>query len=312
MLGRVFLQKNKKNSMSRKLPPLKALLAFETAARLGSFTRAAEELCVTQAAISQQVRHLEESLALKLFNRHPRHLSLTRNGERLLPELTDAFNIMSDALSRLGEQKTSPRLTVSLTPALAAKWLILRLPAFWRLYPDIDLRLHHSITSVDFVNDDVDLAIRWGEGDWPGLVSEFLIPGELIPVCSPALLHGRYPLRTPSDLMHHTLLHEDSYADWHDWLSLAGNKTVKAGAGPIIDDSNALLLAAADGQGVALGRMALIGDDLAAGRLVKPFGVSLRQKNAYYLVYPEEQSSDPKMQAFRSFLKQQVMDSLES
>ncbi len=291
--------------MNRKLPPLRALAAFEAAARLGSFTKAADELCVTQAAISQQVRHLEESVGVPLFIRKPRQLSLTKEGRQLLPELNSAFNQMAEAIDKIGRRPTN-RLNISLTPALAAKWLVLRLPEFWKEHPEIDLRLHHSVTPVDFLKDDIDLAIRWGEGEWPGLVSEFLIPGELTPVCSPALLHGRHPLRRPSDLSHHTLLHEDNREDWKEWLGAAGIEGVNAEAGPVIDDSNALLLATSDGQGVALGRIAMIGDDLTAGRLVKPFEMKLRKKQAYYLVYPEGIRDDSALLDFRNFLKQQV------
>ncbi|CAM3450819.1 transcriptional regulator GcvA [Parendozoicomonas haliclonae] len=292
--------------MNRKLPNLKALAAFEAAARLGSFTKAADELFVTQAAISQHIRQLEESLEVPLFIRKPRSLSLTREGLRLLPSLSSAFDLMADSLDKIKKKPDNNRLSVSLTPALAAKWLVLRLPEFWQQFPEIDLRLHHSISPVDFVNDDIDVAIRWGEGDWPGLTAEFLIPGELVPVCSPSLLVGRKPLAKPSDLVHHTLLHEDSHDDWEQWLKMAGIESVEGTSGPIIDDSNALLLAAADGQGVALGRTAFIREDLAAGRLVKPFDLVLQKSQAYYLVYPEGAQQSAGFQAFRTFLKQQV------
>ena len=290
--------------MARRLPPLNALRAVEAGARHLSFTKAAEELHVTQAAVSHQVKALEEHLGVRLFRRLTRRLALTEEGRALLPAVGEAFDRIAEAAERIGRSASRSRtLTVSVTPSFGAKWLVHRLGRFWREHPDVDLRVHHSVQLVDFDRDsDVDLAVRWGRGGWPGLSADLLIPSGRTPVCSPALLDGPHPLRTPDDLRHHTLLHEDDYGPWIEWLMAAGAAGVDARRGPIIDDAGVVVQLAIDGHGVALGRVGLIAGDLAAGRLVRPFDLSLEDSLAYYLVCPPRNLTRPRVKAFRDFL----------
>ena len=291
----------------RRLPPLNALRSFEAGARNLSFTEAARELNVTQAAVSHQVKSLEEQLGFKLFHRLTRKLLLTEEGRQLLPVVSESFDRIAATIRDLQRGGGDDgNLSVSLTPAFSSKWLVKRLERFWQQHPEIDLRLHHSLQLVDFVTDEIDVAIRAGDGRWPGVTSEFLIDVDMVPVCSPALLRGPNPLRTPSDLKHHTLLHEDNHENWVSWLTLAGVKDVDPNRGTIIDDASVMIEAVAGGRGVALGRITLIGDDLAAGRLVKPFDLSLESSIRYYLVMPPNAAKKAKVQAFRAFLRTEV------
>lgn len=288
--------------MARRLPPLNALRAFEAGARHLSFTRASDELHVTQAAVSHQVKALEEYLGVALFRRLTRRLVLTEAGRALLPVVGDAFDRIADTAERLQGDDEERGLTVSLTPSFGARWLGQRLGRFWARHPDIDLKLHHSSRLADFRRDEVDMAVRWGCGDWSGLEAEFLMRAGFTPVCSPALLEGPHPLQQPADLAHHTLLHEEDYEDWAQWLLVAKVEGVDARRGPVIDDPSTLDRATLEGQGVALGRTALIREHLAAGRLVRPFSLDLETDYAYYLVYPQQALVRPKVKAFRDFI----------
>ncbi len=288
--------------MVRRLPPLNALRAFEAGARHLSFTRAADELHVTQAAVSHQVKALEEYLGVALFRRMTRRLALTEAGRVLLPVVSDAFERIADTAERLRDDAEERGLTVSLTPSFGARWLGQRLGRFWAQHPDIDLKLHHSRRLADFRREEVDMAVRWGCGEWPGLAAEFLMRAGFTPVCSPVLLEGPHPLRRPADLVHHTLLHEEDYEDWAQWLMVAKVEGVDARRGPVIDDPSMLDRATLEGQGVALGRTALIGEHLAAGRLVRPFSLDLETDYAYYLVYPPQALVRPRVKAFRDFV----------
>src|SRR5690554_3410277 len=184
--------------MSRRLPSLNALRAFEAGARHLSFTRAADELHVTQTAISHQVRQLEAELGFPLFRRSTRRLELTPEGQRLAPAVTQALERIAEAVEALRARRRDNLLRVSMAPAFGTKWLVGRLSRFWLAHPDVELQLNHSPLLTDFTRDDVDLAIRYGRGPWPGVVSELLIRLEKVPVCSPALLEGPHPLRHPS------------------------------------------------------------------------------------------------------------------
>jgi LysR family glycine cleavage system transcriptional activator len=288
--------------MVRRLPPLNALRAFEAAARHLSFTKAAEELFVTQAAVSHQVKALEEDLGVSLFRRMTRKLALTEEGRALLPVAGEALDAIAEAAEALRGQGGGRGLTLSLTPTFGAKWLAQRIGRFWSRHPEIDLRLHHSIQLVDFARDEVDAAVRWGGGAWPGVETVYLMRAGLTPVCAPALCEGPPPLNVPDDLRHHTLLHERDYVEWAQWLALAGAREVEARRGPVIDDSTVVLQAAIDGQGVALTSESIIRSELAAGRLVQPFDIDLDADNAYYLVAPPRNFEKPNVQAFRDFL----------
>ena len=288
--------------MSRRLPPLNALRAFECAARHLSFTKAADELHVTQAAISHQIKGLEEWLGMPLFRRMNRALILTEAGQSYLPPVRDALDTLSQATEQLFRKDGSGALTISTMPSFAAKWLVMRLGRFQNRHPDVEVRLHTTSQMVDFAQQDVDIAIRFGAGNWPGLRSERLLTEDIFPVCSPALLNGDRPLRTPEDLRHHTLLHDDYFITWRTWAEAAGVTGVDATRGPRFDDSALLLQAATEGTGIALARGVLVANDIAAGRLVRLFDIHLPGNYAYYVVAPPHYHSRPKVKAFRDWL----------
>ena len=291
--------------MARRLPSLNALRAFEAGARHLSFTHAAEELAVTQAAISHQVKALEADLGVPLFRRYTRRLALTEAGRHLQPAVSEAFARIAQAVGELRRDGGERLLTVSLTPSFAAKWLVRRLNRFRQAHPDIDLRLLHSDDVVDFARDEVDLAVRWGRGGWSGVESELLRSEVVMPVCSPALRDGEGglpPLRRPDDLRHHTLIHDYDHKDWLDWLRAAGVEHPEARRGPLLDESSIVIQAAIEGQGVALCDYTLLRDDLDAGRLVLPFEIVLPGDYAHYIVTPPGALKRPKVKAFRDFL----------
>jgi len=292
--------------MARKLPPLNALRAFEAAARQLSFTRAAEELHVTQAAISHQVKALEERLGVDLFVRAGRTLALTEAGERYLPTVRDAFDAIAAATARLYDDDHGGRLTVSTIHSFATAWLFRRLPAFRARHPEIDLLLDSEDRLVDFARDAVDLAIRYGGGGWPGLREEKLLEEEIFPVCSPALLDGDRPLNDPADLAHHTLIYDDMKVNWPAWLAAAGVPGLEPAAEIGYTDSHMILAAALAGQGVALARSILVGDELRAGRLVRPFAIGLSARFAYYVVAPAATWDRPKIKLFRAWLVEEA------
>ena len=288
--------------MSRKIPPLNSLRAFEAAARHMSFTKAAEELFVTQAAVSHQVKSLEDFLGIRLFRRLNRRLLLTDEGQAYLPRLSQALDLMHEATHQLLSAGATGSLTVSVLPSFAAAWLVPRLGRFRERHPDIDLRIDPAREVVDFARGDVDVAIRWGKGEYPGLQADRLMNEDTFPVCSPDLLWGNHPLRSPQDLVHHTLLHDDSHGDWRTWLLAADVEGVDPNRGVVFTESSLLIQAAMAGQGVALARSVLAADGLADGKLVRPFGQNLPREFAYYLVCPLDTAEQPKVQAFREWL----------
>jgi LysR family glycine cleavage system transcriptional activator len=290
--------------MSR-LPSLNGLRAFEAAARHLSFTKAAEELNVTQTAISHQIKRLEEELGLKLFARQNRSLALTADGRDYLPGIRAAFQDLRLATERLKRRENANVLTVSTITSFAAKWLMPRVSKFQQQHPSIDVRVTTSTELTDFGSDGVDVAIRYGHGKWPGLRSDWLMADELFPVCSPALLKGEHPIRTPADLKHHTLLYasRDMEDDWRLWLTAAG-VSLEILKQPVLQFDMIFMTvqAAIDGLGVAVGRTAFVESDLAAGRLVAPFDVTLPIDVGFYLVCPEQAADTPKISAFREWL----------
>ncbi len=287
----------------RHLPSLNGLRAFEAAARQLSFTRAAAELNVTQAAVSHQIRNLEDRLGLKLFVRQNRALALTAAGAQYLPAISTAFDGLAEATARLASRREGGALTVSTLASFAIKWLVPRLAGFQAAHPGIDVRITTSTDPVDFERDDVDLAIRYGRGDWPGLRAARLLGEDLFPVCSPALLAGPTTLARPADLAQNTLLHVTGYRDdWRVWLTATGTEGVDLEHGLTFDLAVTTLQAAIDGLGVAIGRTALVAADLDAGRLVAPFDVVLPIESAYYVVAPKTTWSQPKVARFRDWL----------
>ncbi|MEH2474672.1 LysR family glycine cleavage system transcriptional activator [Nitrobacteraceae bacterium AZCC 2161] len=291
--------------MSARLPSLNGLRAFEAAARHLSFTNAAAELNVTQTAISHQIRRLEEELGIRLFIRQNRALALTPQAHDYLPGVRAAFNDLRLATDRLLRKDNDHVLTVSTLASLAAKWLLPRLSAFQETHPDIDVRITTSTSMVDFKSGDVDAAIRYGRGRWPGLRADWLTADQVFPVCSPALLQGDRPLQTPEDLVHHTLLHSSGGYDddWRLWLTAAGLPAdISKQPGLSFDMIFMTLQAAIDGLGVAVGRTTYVEGDLAKGRLVVPFKISLPADAGFYLVSPEAAANTPKLKAFREWL----------
>ncbi len=289
---------------NRRLPPLNGLRAFEAAARHLSFKEAAGELNVTQAAISHQVRGLEDWLGHKLFERRVRAVDLTTAGAELLPAISSALDGMNGAVDRLIRPEDDGRgLTVSAIATFAAKWLVPRLADFQDLHPDIDVRITTSTALVDFNRDGVDVALRYGLGQWPDVRAERLLREDMFPVCSPALLEGPNPLRTPADLSYHTLLHVVQMRDdWRVWLTAAGQTDIDPTRGPRFDLSLTAIQAAVEGMGVALGHSNLVETDMRAGRLVAPFTLNIPVDMAYYVVAPPERWDSPKVRAFREWL----------
>jgi LysR family glycine cleavage system transcriptional activator len=291
--------------MTARLPSLNGLRAFEAAARHLSFTHAAAELNVTQTAISHQIRRLEEKLGIRLFVRQNRALALTPQARDYLPGVHAAFNDLRLATDRLQRKGDDRVLTISTLASLAAKWLLPRLSAFQEVHPDIDVRITTSTALVDFNGGDVDAAIRYGRGQWPGLRADWLTADQVFPVCSPALLAGERPLRSPEDLAHHTLLHSSGGYDddWRLWLTAAGlPANISRQPGLSFDMIFMTLQAAIDGLGVAVGRTTYVEGDLAKGRLVVPFDIRLPADAGFYLVSPEATADAPKLAAFRAWL----------
>ncbi|HEY3793635.1 MAG TPA: transcriptional regulator GcvA, partial [Bradyrhizobium sp.] len=286
-------------------PSLNGLRAFEAAARHLSFTNAATELNVTQTAISHQIRRLEEELGIRLFVRQNRALALTPQARDYLPGVRAAFNDLRLATDRLLRKDNDHVLTVSTLASLAAKWLLPRLSAFQEAHPGIDVRITTSTALVDFKSGDVDAAIRYGRGHWPGVRADWLTADELFPVCSPALLTGKRPLKSPEDLAHHTLLHTSGVYDddWRLWLTAEGLPTdISKPPGLTFDLILMTVQAALDGIGVAMGRTSYVEADIAKGRLVVPFKTTLPTDAGFYLVSPEARPDPPKLAAFRQWL----------
>lgn len=257
----------------RKLPPLNALRAFEAAGRHLSFSRAADELAVTPGAISQQMRILESWLGTPLFKRDPKGLTLTEAGAVALPHMREGFDRLLTG-TRLMQSGSGPsRITVSVAPSFASKWLVPRLDAFQEKHPDVDIYVHADMDVVDFATADVDVAVRFGQGGYEDLVSDRLMSESIIPVCAPSLATADTPLDEPGDLLRHTLIHDDSdgVPTWLMWLRAAGVDCEGVGTrGPRFNQSSLVIEAAVAGKGVALAKYALAVADLEAARLVVP------------------------------------------
>ena len=295
--------------MLRRLPPLNALKAFEAAARSESFTRAAEELNVTQGAVSHQVKALEATLGVKLFNRERQRLVITEAGREYLAVVRDALDRIAVGTERLVQRQTSGVLTVSTSPDFAAKWLVNRLGRFAEAHPDIDLRVSATIQHVDFAREDVDLAVRHGDGNWAGLDAVRLCSERLFPVCAPKLVSGRNRITKAADLLKFPLLRLEDWKNWSRWFEAAG-VTATPVPGPTLNRASMLIDAAVDGQGIALARTALAAWDLISGRLIKPIDVSLRLSNTYWIVCPKAASALPKIAAFREWLLTEAADDM--
>jgi LysR family glycine cleavage system transcriptional activator len=261
-------------------------------------------LNVTQAAISHQIKTLEDHLRTPLFRRLNRALMLTSAGQSLFPAVREALDGLAEAAARLRAREASGTLTVSTLPSFAVKWLVPRMSRFQDRHPGIDLRISAKEYLVDFARDDIDVAIRFGRGNWPAVHAEWMLNEELLPVCSPALLPD---LRSPGGLANATLLHEEMlplkpFPTWENWLAAAGVEGLDASRGPRFSHTHLMLQAAMDGRGVALGQALIVSDDLAAGRLVAPFQFRLPTGFGYFIVCPQAAVDRPKVKAFREWV----------
>lgn len=289
--------------MSRQLPPLNSLRAFEAAARHLSFKKAGEDLHVTASAVSHHIKALEDFLGVPLFLRDGNSLALTPAGQAYMPRVQGAFTELVEA-TRHVRSRDIDAIRINVPPSFAVKWLIPRLPRFRQRHPGIDLRVSTSAELVDFARTNIDVAIRFGGDAYAGLDSEPCLPVEVFPVCAPRIVTADAPLNEPSDLSRHTLLHDDSrYADavnptWATWLQVAGARGVDAGKGLSFWPSHIVINAALDGLGVALAKRIWVQDDLDSGRLIRPFDISLKVAQAYHALYPTGRGNDPRVRIF--------------
>ena len=296
-----------RNAERRRLPPLNALKAFEAAARHLNFSRAAEELSVTPGAISQQIQNLEDYVGAALFKRTPKGLLLTDAAQTALPALREAFDRLAEAAGLLTAAVDGRRLTLTAPPSFAAKWLVPRLGAFERAHPQVDVWLTAGIELVDLTAGEVDVAIRYGSGRYPGLEVRRLMSETVIPVISPELL-AQQPLDSPGDLTNHILLHDgspdldDSCPDWSMWLAARGVRDVDGMRGPRFNQSSLVIEAAVNGRGVALAKRTLAQADLEAGRLAAPLQIATAVDFAYYLVHSKAKGRLPQVKAFVAWI----------
>lgn len=295
--------------MLEQFPGLRSLRAFNAAARHLSFTRAADEMGVTPAAISHQIKELEDQIGVALFTRTSRSMVVTREGDILSTAAAESLETLARAVKRIKRLENRKVLKVSASPSIAAKWLVPRLDRFLDQAPGAEVRVDVSTTALDFERDDVDIAIRFGQGRYPGLKSDLLFMDKIFPVCSPRIITKEKPLAHPKDLLRHTLIHLDYEAqgivwpNWKMWMLAAGINDFDDKRGLHFGQTALTVQAAIDGHGVALGDSNLVADDLASGRLVKPFELSLRAPSqfAYHIVSPLDTSQNPLVEAFRQW-----------
>jgi len=289
--------------MTARIPPMQALRALEAAARTGSLTRAAEALSVTHGAISHQIKALEAMVGVPLIERAGRGIRMTDDGERLATRVRAALADVADAVREVSERNNPRQLRVSVTPSFAARWLLPRLGRFLARHSDIDLDVRSSIALVDFRRDDTDIAIRHGFGGWPGVHAEHILSDTYFPVCSPRLA-PKLP-RTPAELARCTLLRSDDEW-WKPWFDAVGLDWAEPTRGPIFNDSALMLQAAVEGQGVALARSSLLGNDVRNGLLVRLFDIDVPAPRRYYLVYPPRLAGSPKLALFHAWLLDEI------
>src|SRR5690606_37705333 len=289
--------------------PVGPLRAFDVAARHLNLSAAAADLNVTHAAVSRQVKQLEQRLGVKLFERLPRGLKLTAHGALLAEGTRDAFDRLASAIEDVSLPAVRRKLTISTFASLAARWLMPRVGAFSTLFPEVDLQVVTSTRLVDFAREDVDIGIRFGSGRYPGLHVVPLFKPQEIVIASPALLKRGAPLRTYTDLKHYTLLHDDSHRPWTRWLEAVGAKGVNARRGIICGDRNAMLQAALEGQGIALASHVFVASDLASGRLVRVFETEVASPFAIYAVCLPRRLNDPTVSGAMDWLAREAQQS---
>ena len=293
------------------LPPLNALKAFAAAGKHLNLSAAAKELFVTPSALSHQIRGLEDLLDTKLFIRTRHGLKLTETGRLILPGISNAFDQILDSMALLKSGKERQTLTVSMLSTFAMRWLIPRLSRFQQLHTNIDVRISTSVELVSFDRDDVDCAIRFGAGHWPGLAATRLFTEQLTPVCSPQLASAKKPLNHPHNLEAFALLHARLRPDdWRIWLNSVGLNNFNTSHGQVYETRNFAIQAAVDGLGVAIVDPSLAASEIDSGRLIQPFKQTLTGENAYYLVYPETRSEDPFIIALQNWLLKESTEPL--
>jgi len=288
------------------LLPMSAIRVFEAAARHQSFTRAAAELGMTQAAVSYQIKVLEDRLGAPLFIRHSRQVTLTELGQRLAPNVKEAFDLLRSAFASARE-KVDTVLAITSVQTFASNWLVPRLGSFQLLNPKIAVRLETDNRLVDFSREDTDVGLRIGSGKWPGLESLLLFHIEYTPFCSPTLLDRMGGVRTPSDLLRFPLL-DPTDPWWPHWFAAAGLRNMDLSTHPDINLGNQHLegTAALTGQGVALLTPMYFAQEIAAGRLVQVYDLTVRSSRGFWLVYPRAKRNLPKIRAFRDWLLDQI------
>ena len=287
-------------------PSLNFLNTFESVARHLSFTNAAKELFVTQAAVSHQIKALEEYLGVKLFHREKRKVLLTDEGQKLLPSVVSGLQGIADSLDNIRNYETEDTIVVGVGSSFSANWLVHRLGAFYQKYPEVNLHLKISNNDPAFGADGTDLAVVWGKGDWQGLMCEKLMVVEFTPVCSPDLLKKTHPLKTPEDLIHYPLLDDPDYNIWQEWMEEAGIPERKYKRRTVIRDSNVLIHSTLEGHGISLCAVGIVQEYLDSGRLIRPFELSITGGGFYYLVYPEKALRKPLVRLFKTWLVQEV------
>jgi LysR family glycine cleavage system transcriptional activator len=290
--------------MARRLPPLSALRPFEAAARLESFSRAAEELHITHGAVSHQVRALEEHLGAPLFARHGKRVALTAAGRTFAERVRGALDEIAMAADVVRPARRDNRLTVNVLPSFASRWLMPRLIRFMEAHPKIELNVTASVALADFVREDIDVAIRFGRGPWTALVCEKFLEDEYFPVASPKMNRGKLP-KTPKDLLGVRLMLEDRDY-WQRWFEVAGVPLDRPLEGPLFNDSTYSLQAAARGEGVALARRSIIGEDLERGTLKRLFNIAVPCRESYWFVSPKETANSARVRAFREWVKSEL------
>ncbi|GLS30228.1 LysR family transcriptional regulator, glycine cleavage system transcriptional activator [Mesorhizobium albiziae] len=302
-----------------RIPGTRALQAFEAAGRHLNFTRAANELHLTPAAISHQIKEFEDQLGVELFHRTSRTMRLTASGEVLYEATIEALAGLTHAVSRARKlTRGSSLLKVTVPAEFAAKWLMRRIDGFKLAWPDIELRFDISNEMRDLEVDDVDVAIRFGSGKYPGLHVDRLFDNVVIPVCSPRLLKSGPPMTGPRDLFRHTLAHIEwsrqgvTWPNWRMWMAAAGVDDFDDSRTLVFNTSNDALQAAIDGSAVTLADFAMVANDLSEGRLVRPFelGIKVAREFAYFLVYPESMADDPRIIAFRTWILEEAAKTL--
>ena len=290
--------------MKARFPPLSSLRPFEAAARLESFSRAADELHLTHGAVSHQVRALEEHLDAALFLRHGKRVSLTQAGRAFADSVRKALAEIARAADALHSGRMANQLTISVMPSFASRWLMPRLIGFIEKHPDIVVSVSSTNAFANFASGEVDVAIRFGQGPWPGLACEKILDDEYFPVASPKLARGKLP-KAPKDILAHRVIREDRDY-WLEWFAAAGVDIEGDIEGPTFTDATHSIAAATRGEGIALARPSLLGDDLERGTLKRLFRVAVKLRESYWIVCPRELVETPKVKAFRDWVKAEL------